>query len=109
MRVHALIGGVVIVVALALLSVPLVLAADQPGQGSSVQKEATQQNIETKAAPQKEASSHTELGPGMERPMKVPESIGREDAKSPYSERQIFDEQTLEDMRLQDEISSLGF
>lgn len=113
MRV-SLLRMAVIVGALALISMlalPVQAADEITGPGtSSSQKEIKKEMTEKQLSTQPGASSTFELGKETELPMRVPdktEETGH--LQNLNAERQVFDPETLEQIRIQDEISSVSF
>lgn len=90
-----------LVVMVGLLVSP-VIAGEQPtGPASPSQKEIKAEGAKPQPAPQQVTPVPTELGKGSEQPMKVPEP-------AISAERQVFDLETLELMRMMDEKSAMS-
>ncbi len=113
MRTHQLIGITVIVAlsALILLLIAPVQAEEQTkGQGTVSQEEMKGKATEGQFFLNLDTSSRTELGRETERPMRVPDVTEETSHLQNLNVgRQNFDQETLEYIRIQDEISSLSF
>jgi hypothetical protein len=112
MRVYYLIGVAVIALSLGLIPIlaqPVQADDQMKGQGTLSQEEkgkATEgqslQNLGT--------SSRSELGKETERPMRVPEKTDETaHLQNLKADPQVYDLETLEHLRIQDEISSVSF
>lgn len=111
MRVSLLIRSAVIIASLALVALvvaPSAGAADQPiGSGAPGQKEEMKKDITKEQSEiRREQPATGELGKGSERLMRVPEGAERGDFLYLNPERQTFDPDILEHMRIQDQMSS---
>lgn len=112
--------GRAIVVALSVLAVmflfvPAAVASEQPiGTEGSSGIDTQPMNMETQAAPSRDVRTEGELGKGQEIPMRVPEGEGRH-LLAPPSKHFLFmgdaatNAELLEQLRIQDEVSSYAF
>jgi hypothetical protein len=114
MKSYQLIAVTVIVASLALFP-SLVSPAQAEEQGAGIgsappQKEMTGGITEKQLTTQPGTSSGPDLGRESERLMKVPEAGEFSHLQNPrVPDRQMYDLETLENLRVQDEISSLSF
>ncbi len=114
MRIYQLIGVTIIVALLALIPilVPPAQADDQmKGQGT-VSQEEKGKAAEGQSLQSPGTSSGSELSKETERPMRVPDTKGKGETghlENLNVDRQIFDPETLEHIRIQDELSSVSF
>ncbi len=118
MRTILTIGSVIAlsVLAVTFLFVPVAAASEQPmgTEGSSRIDTQPMMNIETQAAPSRDVRTEGELGKGQEIPMRVPEGEGGH-LLAPASKHFLFmgdaaaNAELLEQLRIQDEISSYAF
>ena len=112
MRTYQLIG-ITVIVALLVLA-PILVAPAQAedqmkGQGT-VSQEEKGKAIEGESSLNLSTSSRSELGKDTELPMRVPDTGGETGhLQNLNAERQVFDPETLEQIRIQDEKSSVSF
>jgi hypothetical protein len=121
MRAILTIGSVIALSALAatLLFVPVAAAGEQPmdimmGTQGSLQTDTKPMNLETQSSSSRDVRARGELGKGQEIPMRVPEGEGGH-LLAPESKHFLFtgdasvNAELLEQLRIQDEISSYAF
>lgn len=117
MRTMLTIGSVIAlsVLAVTFLFVPVAAASEQPmGTEGSSRIDTQPMNIETQTAPSRDVRTEGELGKGQEIPMRVPEGEGGH-LLAPASKHFLFmgdaaaNAELLEQLRIQDEISSYAF
>lgn len=119
MRTILTIGGLIAlsVLAVTFLFVPVAAASEQPkGTEGSSRIDTQPMNMETQpqTAPSRDVRTEGELGKGQEIPMRVPEGEGGH-LLAPQSKHFLFmgnagaNAELLEELRMQDEISSYAF